>query len=64
MKHVYFPFFAGFWMRLLQRGRLFCDFRYQEMDYARDPLAHPDILRMSEQQKADLPFTPSMIKDH
>ena len=27
--------------------------------YARDPLSHPAIRRMSEREKADLPFDPS-----
>lgn len=30
--------------------------------WARDPLAHPDIARMSERERADLPFDPSTIR--
>lgn len=30
--------------------------------YLRDPLRHPDIARMSEREKADLPFDPYAIK--
>jgi hypothetical protein len=30
--------------------------------FDRDPLAHPDIQRMTESQKADLPFSASCVK--
>ncbi len=66
MKHVFFPFIACNWMRLLQNRRLTIKTTLwnetREGDYDRDPLAHPDIMRMSEQQKADLPFSDALIK--
>ncbi|WP_299671212.1 hypothetical protein [uncultured Roseobacter sp.] len=30
--------------------------------FDRDPLAHPDIARMSERERADLPFCPARVK--
>ena len=66
MKHVFFPFIACNWMRLLQNRRLTIKTTLRnetrKHDYDRDPLAHPDIRRMSEQQKADLPFSAEAIK--
>ena len=34
----------------------------QMADWRRDPLAHPDIRRMSERERADLQFNPRCVK--
>ena len=30
--------------------------------FERDPLQHPDIARMNERQRADLPFNPEKVR--
>ena len=32
------------------------------LDYSRDPLSQPEIAKMSERERADLPFDPYRIK--
>ena len=32
-----------------------------ETSWFRDPLSHPDIARMSERERADLPFRPECV---
>ena len=39
-----------------------CPVVTQPIPYRNDPLSHPDIARMSEREKADLPFDPRAIE--
>lgn len=39
-----------------------CPVVTQPITYRNDPLSHPDISRMSEREKADLPFDPRAIE--
>ncbi|MCV3272485.1 hypothetical protein [Roseobacter sinensis] len=38
------------------------DIQDDSLRYARDPLSHPDIARMSERERADLPFCPARVR--
>jgi hypothetical protein len=48
--------------RLWKQGLQTNDALDDEAYFDRDPLAHPDIQRMTESQKADLPFSASCVK--
>ena len=36
--------------------------RQSDESWARDPLSHPDISRMSERERADLQFRPECVR--
>jgi hypothetical protein len=47
---------------VILRHRANCPLDDRQMQWLRDPLSHPDILLMSERDRADLQFDASRIK--
>ncbi|MDW3183072.1 MAG: hypothetical protein R8F89_13915 [Roseobacter sp.] len=47
-----------FWTKILPTPSRLSD----ETRFERDPLSHPDIARMSERERADLPFCPARVR--
>lgn len=57
MKQVSFFRFMALWLRCKTHMKTYPS----RSVYDRDPLSHPDIARMTEREKADLPFCPERI---